>query len=527
MDEEILNEDLASEEYILRNISLARDCFVDISNCLKSRREISALISQQVQFYVFLLLRGYDVLKRSPTILIFGSGQIGTRIVNDLCEVGCSQHLRIYTRGDEGSKYWKSRGLRASTSIPKLLNGEFADIVIISSPLASFSAMARLLSPAVTLTSAVIFCTLGLQRRRLLSMLKCPTIFRTYQEPVKFNTRLLTPFLEHSDTAPLVDKSETRHEGEGNESDEDDEDDEDIKVVTKNEAEILNMEKQALEAEELLHLLDSSPWNSSPVDLEYAADLIAIRSIDVRYIIYVLENFYALLGMTHPQARYEAMVSVLNYRDSEFESYKANRLDFLFPSIMQDSYNNNNNFGASEGHNSSMDSKSLPVLNPPFMNMSSVSDNQGSIAMVSSILFQLTSRLASTIQLQLSKHILIMQLPKLTTITKKLDDLRNVQESIQAAILSNAESLENEEDEEVLAQAVDFNPMIGVDGAFESMHSHDTLLKIYDQDRKYKNTLGTASSTIVSSVHLDMDEDDDGGIDFLLSQTQDDNDDND
>ena len=75
------DEDIKSPSFILQNLDIAGlDCFDD-DTCINAARIAAAtIISQQICFYISLVLHGFKNRKipTAPNILVYGGGFIGS-----------------------------------------------------------------------------------------------------------------------------------------------------------------------------------------------------------------------------------------------------------------------------------------------------------------------------------------------------------------------------------------------------------------------------------------------------------------
>lgn len=171
--------DFTSPEYILQNIRYQGnfESFDNFSSETRSR--VIQNICDQVCFYIGCVLKSFRDVERAPTIWIYGAGFLGSCIIDSLCECGCKPLLKIFARDEMVIQSWKEKGIKAAT---KLKEGQFIDIVIICSNLASFSQFCRDMSDFVSPKTCIISTSFGLQRSRLFNIMRTPGIFRTYVE---------------------------------------------------------------------------------------------------------------------------------------------------------------------------------------------------------------------------------------------------------------------------------------------------------------------------------------------------------
>ena len=365
-DESQLDEDDPKlPETMMMNLDIAgKDIFDDKTNLNASRIAASTVISQQIAFYVACALRGFynRLVPAAPLILIYGGGLIGQRVIDTLVSMKCGEMLYIYTRGDLRAKYWRSKGLKSSPSMTRLLKGNKVDVVVLLAGMSSFQNMTKLLIPNMTRSTCVINGAYGLERRRFFALLRTPTVFRTYVEP-QYLIELISenPALEgmlkvgrlgQDVTARRKDSMENfelsalpgqaqnvainegQNRGQGEvegveEKGDKKENEEDIVLAEYSildESVVASIEQE--ESQRQSTILDSiltfnvehSPAleDTKEGTIEYAADLIAQRSREVKDLVYQWENYYALIGVKHRQARTQALQAVLGYDPEDF-----------------------------------------------------------------------------------------------------------------------------------------------------------------------------------------------------------------
>ena len=137
-DDEVYNTPSA----ITKNLYIAKDGIIkDESFGLVSRNILSKYISNQISFYVYCALRPFLTSSKQsvipPTILMIGTGFIGSTILKQLIDNECKPLIRIYSRGDAQTQHWSHKQVKCGTSISKLLKNHPADIIIMNSELTS------------------------------------------------------------------------------------------------------------------------------------------------------------------------------------------------------------------------------------------------------------------------------------------------------------------------------------------------------------------------------------------------------
>jgi hypothetical protein len=356
--DEDTEDDIKDPAFVLRNLDIAGvDCFADKSNMNAARIAAAAIITQQICFYVSCVLHGYKnrQIPAAPSILIYGGGFIGKRVIEGLVDNKCGPMLYVYSRGDLKAKYWRSTGLKASPSLSRLLKDNKADVVIILSGMSSFQNLTKQLIPHMTRTTCIIASSLGLERKRFFSLFRTPALFRTYVEAPSLvdqmakNPMMATQFgcarldANHGVIPPnrfepppaaqdgaagetKIDVSATGSPGgspgatnvPGSPGSPDGWDDNVTALHGNSRCDSL-LEEESMHGTILDSIfsfrLDPRPLLRDTVEgsVEHAADLVAQRLRRIEDMVYVLENYYAILGIPHRKARAAALYAILGY----------------------------------------------------------------------------------------------------------------------------------------------------------------------------------------------------------------------
>ena len=267
--------DFTSLSFILQNLRIGNeDIHSDPTLTITSRDYISRSTCLQICFYISLALKSF---KRPPVILLFGAGHTGSILVDLLISFELNSCLRIFARGDYATKYWKGRKLHASSSLPELLKESKADIVIMCSGMSSFGFICRSLGPFISRATFFISSCFGLSRKRIFNSLRTPNIFRTFQEPMIASIKRDSAFAH--DEGSVFDCNASAQSFM------------DVKSGETNAVEGLNTHELTFE--------------------QQSADLILRRCPKLCNMIYLLENYYALRGMSPSTARNESINSLL------------------------------------------------------------------------------------------------------------------------------------------------------------------------------------------------------------------------
>ncbi len=369
-DEDAIEDDIKDPAFVLRNLGIAgMDCFDDDTNMNQARIAIATIITQQICFYVSCVLHGFKnkQIAAAPNILIYGGGFVGKRVIEGLVDNKCGPMLYVYSRGDLRAKYWRSTGLKASPSLTRLMKDVKADVVILLSGMSSFTNLTKQLMPFMTRSTCILSSSLGLERKRFFALFRTPAIFRTYVEAPSLvemlskNPKLAGELgagrldIDHGVIppnryeaivqSPVGASGETKGETNG-----------DTGGSTVDNAGMTHMDEPATGTdrasprspgldsdfggggvdvcspmanedleEESLHgtildsifsfRLDPRPLLKDTVEgsVEHAADLVAQRLRCLEDFVYVLENYYATIGIPHRKARAAALYATLGY----------------------------------------------------------------------------------------------------------------------------------------------------------------------------------------------------------------------
>ena len=260
-----------SSTLILQNLRLAeKELLSDTSRILASRDYISRSSCLQICFYLSLALKSF---RRQPTILLFGAGHVGSKLIEHLLECRLGHCLRIFARDDSASKYWKARNIQSSNTLAELLRGSTADIVIICSGVSSFASISQSLLPYISKATFIISSCFGLSRKRLFNYLKASSIFRTFQEPQ----------LARMKSEGLLNR---------------------YNILITSNSDVASTSTQDLPKRNFTKSLS-----------EQSADLLVGRCPKVRNMILLLENYYSLRGLNHSSARRQSVASLLGKRN--------------------------------------------------------------------------------------------------------------------------------------------------------------------------------------------------------------------
>lgn len=203
---------------------------------------------------------------RFPKIVVIGVGYIGSRVLTQLVDCGCSPLLRVFTRDDKQAIL----GIKCSKHIPELCRGNTIDILILCTPTREYPSIFRHTSEFVTKETCVITSAFGLRRSKIFNSLKTPCVFRTYVEPNEISAGVAVTIDDSIDSSNQQRSNATSA------------------LQTSEDAD-----------EEFLQTV------------ELAGRYILERNKNIKHFIYILENYYFVLGMAKGLARHEAIKSIL------------------------------------------------------------------------------------------------------------------------------------------------------------------------------------------------------------------------
>lgn len=334
-------------------------------------------------------------------------------------------------------------------------------------------------------------------RSRVFKLFRSPTILRTYQEPEKVNKRQRLKYIEMT-TNRLAKQFQTNLSlgtilEQFNESVLKEQKNKrlksssiDVPKLKINSATGKTTLGTVVEEDDLSYYSDNDALENYSDDnnnensflkdldeIEYAADIAAKRTIDIRNIIYLIENYYSVCGMSHAKARYEALSAVLSYHDSDYDIYTNGR------SITS----------PSKGNSGGLSHESTNLINDdpddPITKMKA--DNH---AIIKQIIDKLHTWVGLQFQQQFSKYIRVVNVPKVSHVLNRLyDDTHNdkfkisldqyISRSIEFAAAGKKSDPNIHPDEPYGLGDLFY------DGTGVSMHSDNIVGRIFDQDRKF------------------------------------------
>jgi hypothetical protein len=455
---------------------------------------------------------------------MIGTGFIGSTILKQLIDNECKPLIRIYSRGDAQTQHWSHKQVKCGTSISKLLKNHPADIIIMNSELTSTNTICKQLLPHIKPYTFFITSTFGLQRTRLFSLLKIPTIFRTYQDPdglvnrykdnyalelqekqkelqekqnetIGFN--LLNPEQIKEQEMTLSRQKKGKESAvekrlrEAKEKEqknkelgiiEDDDSDEDISksIIT---ASLLDDDDD--------DDMDDIDQHEDLNEIEISADLIGKRLNDVRHLVFQLENYYALKGIPHARARREALISIFGYVD-EFESTCPVPLaaQKYMTALAEEKRLESD---IADGDSKVADSDSVLTkdsgihshgkkLVPPVREL-----------LLLKIMQSLFNNVADTFQKQLSKYILVVDLPQ----------------ALELGSLSEFDTVSSlDANDKIFDELSEIRSLLRTPPPPEPIHSDTLIVHILEQDRKMPK-MPNKIKNLIKSLGVSSDEESD------------------
>jgi hypothetical protein len=379
--------DFTSSSFVLQNLRLAnKGLHSDPTSTIISRDFLSQSACLQMCFYLFLALKSF---RRQPTILLFGAGHTGSLLVEYLVEFKLGPYLRIFQRGDNAAKQWRGENLISGCSLTTLLGGNKADIVIMCSGMSSFASICHSLLPFISKATFFISACFGLSRKRIFSSLKTANIFRTFQE-----TR------EASQSSSSINARRSLAEDSRRIQGDDAVDDTVSDTADKGSLSIGGITGPALRV--------------------YSADLLVKRCPRLRNMVYLLENYYALRGMSHVTSRTESVhnifgkiaVSINQHTLLEGENSGAKMLSEISPTPLQHLSQDVaiSQRGVLDAATGTADHGTFSTPSTPTVD-SNTQDRDRDLSGLSSALNLLQDGVVSQFQRQLSKSIAVTDIP--------------------------------------------------------------------------------------------------------------------
>lgn len=342
-DEESEEEEVsyADPKFVLQNLSITMPSYAeDKSNMLKAREELTEIVAYQIAFYTYCALQPLVNNSALPTILFFGDGYMGSRVLSLLNDMDCGPLLRVFSRGDIGARDWRDKGYISDSNLLALMKGQKPSIVIICSEYTSFQMLSHQLLDFQLLeeNTCVIYSTLGFQRKKLFYNFGTPGIFRTFVEPqrlVQANRPVsLMDLMRGDDNLEAMNES-TMSDGKkmvfDDEAGDDSEDESGNKLnlIPQHPIDHLPGVKEeptlssTLDSNTQSQTLTSTLDETAPIEESYpqrAAQLIFDRVKNMKNFLIIVENYYALHDMTHEEARRLALRTLVGYVDHNHEA---------------------------------------------------------------------------------------------------------------------------------------------------------------------------------------------------------------
>ena len=516
-DEEVYNTPGA----VIKNLYIAKEGVTkDETFGIVSRHVLAKHVSNQICFYVYCALRPFLTSPKQspipPTILMIGTGFIGSTVLKKLIDCECKPLIRIYSRGDAQTQHWSHKQVKCGTSIAKLLKNHPADIIIMCSELTSTNSICKQLIPYVKPHTFFITSTFGLQRTRLFSFLKIPNIFRTFQDP----DGLVNQF-KNNYALELEEKSkemaDKKQESLGfNLLNPEQVKEQEMTLSRQKKGKESAVEKRLREAKEkeqknkelgiiedddsdedisksmIAAMLDDDDDDDDDDEdkhedlneVEISADLIGKRLADIRHLVFLLENYYALKGIPHTRARREALISIFGYVD-EFES------TCPVPLSAQKYIN------ALEEQKQELDIEIESKMDESSVTKDSVSQAKKLVPPVRELLLlkimqSLFNTVADTFQKQLSKYILVVDLPQ----------------ALELGSLNDFDSISSiDANDKIFDEMSELRSLLRTPPPPEPIHSDKLILHILEQDRKIPKS--SKIKNLIKSLGISSDEDSD------------------
>lgn len=397
--------DFTSPDYILQNIQY-EDNFETFENFSASMRaRVIQNICDQVCFYIACILKSFTECERPPTIWIYGAGYLGSSVIESLCDCGCKPMLKIFARDEMVIKSWKERGIKA---VKRLNEGQFIDIMIICSNLASFSQFCRDVSDFVSPKTCIITTVFGLQRCRLFNILRTPGIFRTFVErdaplyDIEDVADVAVPPSPSGSTSPPSSRMSMSPPSAV------------LSPYSRQSAKVPKWAPSPLSPMSKSKLIQPSVPKKTPLTpMEVSARFLASRKNAVRNLIVLLENYYIISGMPATQARAMALSSVVGTEavQSVERPTSAMGIPSGCPALGERGMGKGDEESASL-HSESTGQSAQPRECCPDLLQSESGLSQASL-LIQGALKNLEDKYCRHFQVELSKHILVLDMPRI------------------------------------------------------------------------------------------------------------------
>jgi hypothetical protein len=404
--------DFTSPDYILQNIKYEDnfETFDNFSSTVRAR--VIRNICDQVCFYVANVLKAFTESERLPTIWIYGAGYLGSSVIESLCECGCMPMLKIFARDEMVINLWREKGIKA---VKRLKEGQFVDIMIICSNLASFSQFCRDISDFVSPKSCFITTVFGLQRCRLFNILRTPGIFRTFVEheapvyDIEDVVEVSAPAPPSRSRSPpsMRSKSPSSMSTGGSSSPFARQSAKSPKWTPSGPSPLSSTVQVAMSKKE--------PVPLSP--MEVSARFLASRKNAVRNLIVLLENYYIIGGMQATRARTLALASVVGV-DSAQPAERPPPSVALPVSCPGGATVGESCMGAGDDDAASVSSERSGLSSQRRGRSSELIQSESVLSHTALLLQDVIGRLQEKycrhFQVELSKHILVLDLPRVS-----------------------------------------------------------------------------------------------------------------
>eukprot|EP01035_Chromulina_nebulosa_P025994 gene25994-33983_t len=213
--------------------------------------------------------------------------------------------------------------------------------------------------------------------------------------------------------------------------------------------------------------------------------------------------------MSHPMARYEALLSILGYNDNDYEEYVIKKNE---DTISNSDINSGLNSAKSSARASSRQGINRSTSRDELTTSKQIRalDKEPLVNKLSEIMSKITDQIGLYFQKQFSKYIKVINIPKVSNIIARLEEStalaslalnKNGIAGLASFVnglsptLREKQSLEDMiikmnkgYDDNEFIDTYDVNGVIiklGYDGSGYAMHNTNIISKIFDQDRKY------------------------------------------
>lgn len=92
--------DVKDPDFVLQNLDICNEdrIYNNPPFTIRSKQRLAEIVASQVCFYVMCALKAFIGSEMAPSIVIIGTGTIGSAIIEALYGCGCQPYMYIYAR---------------------------------------------------------------------------------------------------------------------------------------------------------------------------------------------------------------------------------------------------------------------------------------------------------------------------------------------------------------------------------------------------------------------------------------------